>query len=116
MPYVSWYSWFLGKLIFLCQFQTNEHDLIGSECHYVAIKQALNGSMPNIKERSQLVCFKEDEITLNTVVKAESLYQLIYLIYLMLQVNVNQRNYSQHCSQSGVSVSTNLSYISYVTS
>ena len=55
----------------------------------VAIKQALNGSIPNTKERSQLVCFKEEKITLNTVIKAESLYQLIYFRYLMLHVNVN---------------------------
>ena len=61
--------------------------------HKVAIKQALNGSMPYTKKRSQLVCFKEEKITLNTVSKAESLYQLIFFIYLMLQVNVNQRNY-----------------------
>ena len=59
----------------------------------VAIKQALNGSMPYTKKRSQLVCFKEEKITLNTVIKADSLYQHIFFIYLMLQVNVNKRNY-----------------------
>ena len=54
--------------------------------HKVAIKQALNGSMPNIMAQSQLVCFKEDEITLSTVIKAESLYQLTYFIYLIYKL------------------------------
>ena len=47
--------------------------------------------MPNLKARSQLVCFNKNQITLNTVIKAESLYQLIYFKYLMLQVNVNRQ-------------------------
>ena len=45
----------------------------------VAIKQALHRSMPNLKAQSQLVCFHRNQITLNTVIKAESLYQLMYL-------------------------------------
>ena len=42
-----------------------------------------NLSMPNHWAQSQLVCFNKDQITSNTVIKA----------YLMLQVNVNRRNY-----------------------
>jgi len=45
----------------------------------VAIKQTLIRSMPNLKARSQLVCFNENQITLNTVIKVEFLFQLIYL-------------------------------------
>ena len=59
----------------------------------VSIKQALNRSMPNILSQSQLLSFKEDQITFNTVIKVESLYQLIYFRYLMLQVNLNRHNY-----------------------
>ena len=58
-----------------------------------AIKQALNRSMPKQCAQSQLVSFNEDQIILNTVSKVESLYQLVYFRYLMLQVNGNQRNY-----------------------
>ena len=50
----------------------------------LAIKQALNRSMQNQWVRFQLVCFNKDQITLNTVIKAESLYQLIYFRYPIL--------------------------------
>ena len=55
----------------------------------VAIKQALNRSMLHLKAGAQLICFNEAQITSNNVIKAESLYQLIYFRYLLLQVNVN---------------------------
>ena len=48
--------------------------------------------MPNLKAESQLVCFNENQIALNTVIKADSVYQLIQFRYF-LQFNVNQRNY-----------------------
>ena len=45
--------------------------------------QACNLPMPNLWA---IVCFNEDQITLNNVIKAESLYQLTYLqkIFCML--------------------------------
>ena len=57
----------------------------------IAIKQALNRSKQCAQ--SQLVSFNEDQIILNTVSKVESLYQLVYFRYLVLQVHGNQRNY-----------------------
>ena len=56
-------------------------------------KQAVNQLMPNLLAQSQLVSFNEDQIILNTVSKVESLYQLVYFRYLVLQVHGNQRNY-----------------------
>ena len=49
--------------------------------------------MLNLKAGAQLICFNKAQITSNNVIKAESLYQLIYFRYLLLQVNVNWRNY-----------------------
>ena len=49
--------------------------------------------MPNQWARFQLIFYNKDQITSIAVIIAESLYQLVYFRYLMLQVNGNQRNY-----------------------
>ena len=40
--------------------------------------QALDRSMPNQWAQSQLICFKENQITLITVIKAESIPTNLY--------------------------------------
>ena len=50
--------------------------------------------MPKDKARSQIACFNEDSITSITVNKAESLYQLIYFIYLSYKLTYLHRSSS----------------------
>ena len=48
----------------------------------LAIKQVLNPSMPLSRQDLSLYVSTRTKITLNTVIKAESLYQLMYLRFI----------------------------------
>ena len=81
----------------------------------VAIKQALNRSMQNLVAQSQPVCFNEDYSTLNVTQGHKRSYQTS-----SKSINAKSRgtilarmfqgglNYSQHCNQIKVSISTDL--------
>ena len=49
---------------------------------------AINRSMQIQRAGSQLLCFNENQITLNNVIKMESLYQLLYLRFKLKLIDV----------------------------
>ena len=83
--------------------QTTGHNLVSSECQYghkLVIYQCQTTGHNLVSSeyaqwaRSQLVCFNENQITIDTVIKAESLYQLMYLQIYMLNFYVLIRTYN----------------------